>query len=527
MSIRDEASSLILNNQFEKALRILLQVLEDAKSDKLEKKIAADLLVDRLHDAVSEKQFQNTWSIIGNLWFEENEYDKAIITFEKLDERGMLDGSQRKNYILSHLRNGNLSSSSGLLNDYLNNLVLKKNSFKILQILAQLSTENIDMKSFDHYIKMAKIFRGEEVDLSSASRERVKLLDALGRVKEPESKKIKNDIFIKKFFEPGIDLERKKLISKIFESYLLGSPFEEHIPTLIQYVLIVKRRELAYLVLRRSSEIEPIKMKFKKELELISKNLDKYLPFKFNMEEMDLGEDLFSSEFPAANRRDVKIERLKNQYEILLENGYYDQAQGILKQLDMIDPDHNVERDQKENKSDSSRVSSSRHEKIKKLAQLVDEVELVTSVYGGKQNESDDFDHQARVFKKHIQSMGDQELRLSGKDILISVLSMELYAVAIDLIKERGELFMNDEVESFYFQSICYFRMNMFTLAIEKLDEALLLEMNSVQRCGVLYQKAEMLSLMGRLKEALLVYRQILLIDPRHKKANMRALQVV
>lgn len=526
MSIIQEAEAYLRENKFKEALRFLIRVLDEHGFEIEDKKIAAEYITRKLKSVMIDNDSDIVWTKIANLWFDNNEYQKSLDAFKKITKRNQ-DGEIKYKMIVSSIRDGDLHTSALILRKYLDDLVRKKNASKIDETLNRLKSENFNTDQFEKFKKIADVFTGKNIAVYEHEGDREDILHAMANVREQESKYLKNKIYLLTINSHNIKNEKKKIISKIFECYLLGSKYEEHLQTLIEYVSVVKRRELAYLIIRRSSEAESIKNKYKQKLEIMSKNLDNYIPFSASSDDLDLGEDLFSTEFPASKRRDVRIERLKNQYEILMENGYSEQAKEILVILNELDPDHNVVDQLPSNIDKGSRVKSNAKLNEDKIENLLEEVELMSKIYGEKNAQSISLDHQIRVMKKHVQSMVDSVVKTSGKDILISLISMELYEIGLEFIKTKGDLFIDDLAESLYYQSICYFKMSRFTLALEKIDEALLQEMNNSRRCSLLYQKAEMLSSIGKVSHSLQVYRQILKIDPKHKQANFKALQIV
>jgi tetratricopeptide (TPR) repeat protein len=526
MGITEEASALIAQNQFKDALVLLVELLSSSNAQTAERKIAASLISQKLSQEIHANDYVNIWTKIGNLWFEENEYLNALEAYKKIEDSGVVDGQIKIKIILSYLRVGNLSESSIRLMKYLKELSRKKNSSKIIDFLNLLETENFDLRKFDYFKTIANCYRGIYSEFDNEEPELKEIVKSLNNVKEQEAKALKNKLYIQNNNELQQE-DRKKIISKIFESYLLGCKYEEYIPTLIKYVLVVKRRELAYLLLRRSAEIEQVKRLYKEDLEKISKGLEEYKPFRFDSEDLDMGEDLFSTVFPAANRRDMKIERLRNKYEIFQANGYKEQAKEVLELLNEIDPDNKITIHEELNSTQKSRLGKNQSLNNSKIMELLDEVDLAAAVYGTSKLNNNSFEHQLRVVKKHVESLSECEVRESGKDILISLLSMELYEICLEFIKEKGSLIISDVVERLYLQSVCYFRMNKLLLAIEKIDEALLVEMNNAQRCNILLCKAEMLRFTGKVAQSLSVYRQILKIDPKNKLANARSLQIV
>ena len=302
--------------------------------------------------------------------------------------------------------------------------------------------------------------------------------------------------------------EAKEFLKGIYELLIVGEESSATLKLLIKYCIEYRNKELGrecinLLAKKYDLDLKEIKLKVEGIIHLERESY----------EEIDLGEDLFSSEIESD---DVTINKLVRQINILKQDNNLDGATKLLKELRSLDEDHSLVREleEKEHVKMGSKLNKFKKTISEIETDLLKEIELYSTKIS---NKCDQRDHMERVSKKYVELTDLEKLQTEYEHLIYTFNNFEFYSVSLLLIerimedtksnieKELGLIYL--KCETMRMSSNFYGALNIIEALMD--DRPL----TNSEKVSFLYLKGELLRSLGRNRDALKSYSKVFSLD--------------
>lgn len=537
------AKDLVSQNNFQKAKQILFDVLYD-EHESSGLRIEAGKELERIQEVSLKSEEKITcWQYLGELFYSTQEYWNCARYLELLKSHSTVVLQTEKQLIKSWIEIGELSKAITLAEEVCVRLIKKKIVAPVIEILTHLEEVGAKRTSLDKIKGLALLAGGqlegiekefiahiekgdEELSIKQLS-VYTAYRDALKNSDQPAHKLIKSlsTVVIEgRMLRLGACtwVEKKSYITALYEMMLLGVEKKIIARKTLLYVETVKRKEMALYILRYAEELAIAQIE-KKRLEKLGKNLEGYRSFTLGADEIDLGEDLFKQASPAVKRTQDQIKRLEHQVLMAEGKGLAKERLMIIEKIVELDPDHRWASELTRSESTSSTLIP-RDDITEVQKRLYSEIQRSI----GYAFESQTFDNDlSRTLVKQLSLWNQSELARSGKDVLISMIMMNIYDAALWLLEEKFEEVGFSKNERDDYKVSIYTKKKEYHKAIDIIDDILSRNnLNHTELKHYLYTKAELLRASGKLVEALKYYKAVSTKDRNYRLVKLRMRQI-
>ncbi|MBH47626.1 MAG: hypothetical protein CME71_05600 [Halobacteriovorax sp.] len=288
---------------------------------------------------------------------------------------------------------------------------------------------------------------------------------------------------------------RRLFIKKIYEAFMIHGTNQALLQEVVKYFIRTDSTHIGYFLKENSGlkvelpEIAWIDSAFKRSLSVEP-------PEEIDVE-IDLGEDLFAEEERSLFEQ---IKTLENRISFLLNQNKKDDAKRLEKELRRLDPSN-----QKFENVFGNKPSLEKSDALKSSWDAVISTLAEIDSYVGKKVDS----KPAMTFS--WKSISRPELVKNYRDYSVALIQAREFEACIELLEKVLEMSVEAFKDGSYLKARCYFEIGNYNQAkviAESLIESCVLDQNELNEA--LYLCAESLEHLGKVKEALRVYKKIL-----------------